>query len=119
MNAVVGMIRMQDNEEMRNRKACRRSYLAFDVYFRESCGTKAFEPAGTLFHFHTELGLVLDNLLFNKVLGSMFGEELTAFAVILEAKLIGEEAERNGHISIRCQPRLVKIGVQIHTLWRC
>jgi hypothetical protein len=71
--------------------------LAFDVYFPEGSGTKALEKSSSLSNFHS-VGLVLDNVLRTVAL-----EEFTTDVIVVEAKLVSEEAKCNISISMPCQ----------------
>jgi hypothetical protein len=70
------------------------SYLAFDVYFPKGSGTKALEKRCSLPNLHS-IGLGLDD-----VLRTVGLEEFTTDVIVVEAKLVSEEAERNVSISM-------------------
>ena len=55
----------------------------------------------SLSQLHTEL---LVALIFNNVLGTVRLEELTAHVIVVEAKLVSKEAERDGGVTATGQP---------------
>jgi hypothetical protein len=69
------------------------SYLALDVYFPEGSGTKALENSGSFSNLDS-VGLDLDNIL--RTVGL---EKFTTNVIVVEAKLVSEEAKRNISIS--------------------
>jgi hypothetical protein len=70
--------------------------LALDVYFPEGSGTKALENSGSFSNLDS-VGLDLDSILRTVRL-----EEFTTDVIVVEAKLVSEEAKRNVSISMSC-----------------
>jgi hypothetical protein len=67
--------------------------LAFDIYFAESGGTQSLEHGGGVTDLHSMVYAVfLVGLLFEAVLGAMGFEKFTTRLIVVEAKLISEEA---------------------------
>ena len=82
----------------RNGRAC--SYLAFDVYFAESGGPKTLEQSGGLADLYSIVfTILLVGLLFDDSLGAMGLEEFTTRSIVVEAKLVSEEAESDIDVS--------------------
>jgi hypothetical protein len=70
--------------------------LALDVYFPEGSSTKALEKSGSFSNLDS-VGLGLDSILHTVRL-----EEFTTDVIVVEAKLVSEEAKRNVSISMSC-----------------
>lgn len=70
--------------------------LAFDVYFFESTGTQMLKMSGGFANFHAELVAFFG---VDYMLCTMGLEEFTTCLIIIEAKFVSEETQRNLRIS--------------------
>jgi hypothetical protein len=65
------------------------SYLALDVYFAKSGGTKAFKKRGGLADLHSTLRAIL----LDGALCAVGLDEFTASFIVFEAKFVSEETK--------------------------
>jgi hypothetical protein len=75
------------------RRWCACSYLTLDIYFPKGSGTKSLEKGRSLPNLHS-IGLFDDGL---RTVGH---EEFTTDVIVVEAKLVSEEAERDVSIPV-------------------